>query len=88
MVVIFSTVILSGCLGSRLFWKDCGDIDLAAVEEVISSLETKGKIRHDQAVARKKDMRKSWDSYIKGQLTCEELRQKALYHTDGTYPDK
>ena len=59
MVVIFSTAILSGCLGSMRFWKDCGDIDLEAVEVVISSLESKGKIRHDQAVARKKDMRKS-----------------------------
>ena len=88
MVVVVSAVILSGCSGSRWFWKDCGDIELAAVEEVINSLETKGKIRHDQAVARKESMRKSWDSYIKGQLTCEELRRKAWYHTDGIYPDK
>jgi len=87
-IVIFGTALLASCSGLKLSSKDCADIELTAVETVINSLEAQGKIRPDQAVARKKEMRKTWNSYIQGQLTCEELRKKARYHTDGAFPQK
>ena len=88
MAVVFTTVMLPGCYGTRWFWNDCGDIDLAGIEDAIDTLEARGSIRDDQAVARKKSMRESWDNYVKAQITCAELRRKASYHTDGLYPGK
>ena len=85
VAVVFSIMFFYGCH----LWtpsKECKDINLVRVEKIITSLEKEGKIRPDQADARKKDMRESWNSFSKGQLTCKELRNKAFFHTDGIYP--
>ncbi len=85
VVVAIIVLFLAGCSLSRLCKEDCGDMELSTIEEIIDSLEATGKIRRDQALARKKGMRMNWKSYINGHLTCDELCQKAMYHTDSIY---
>ena len=58
---------------------DC-DIDLIEFENKIDGLAEEGKIRPDQAKARKEDLRREWAKYTAGEISCKKFLKKANYH--------
>lgn len=80
--VLFSTVFLClvmACGGVRFQSDDC-DIDLTKLENRIDRLMEEGKIRSDQAEARKEDLHREWGKYTAGEISCEDFLEKANYH--------
>ena len=72
--------LIPACARLSLCPDNCDNINIIKIEKEIDLLAEQGKIRKDQAEARRKDLRKEWAEYQSGDLSCKRLLLKIDYH--------